>query len=133
MYAESDNAINNGPSALAIEYYNRVRRRAYGSNPMQTHSKDIEIGMAKDDFLKLVQDERFKEFAFEGLRKHDLIRWGIYVSTMNSLAKDIRATAPSEFKYAAITAENTTARSVVFPIPNSEIAVNPYIIQNTGW
>jgi hypothetical protein len=41
---------------------------------------------------------------------------------------------PSNLSDAAIKqASRITSRSVLFPIPNTEIAVNPYIQQNPGW
>lgn len=134
MFAEADNEIEPTPSAKAIEYVNMVRRRAYGVTDLNVaHSKDIPTNINKDDFRNEIRIERYKEFPFEGLRRHDLIRWGIYVKTMADLVIEISNTAPTAFKYAATTPSNMTERSVLFPIPNSEIAVNPYIKQNPGW
>jgi hypothetical protein len=78
--------------------------------------------------------ERLRELSLEAVRKHDLIRWGIYVSTMEQLVPVLQATMPATLAPAAITqARNVTSRSVLFPIPNSEISVNPYVTQNPGW
>lgn len=85
--------------------------------------------------LKFIQDERSRELCFEGIRKHDLVRWGMYVSSMNDLARQIRDTAPTNYKFAARAGENTTARNVVFPIPNTEMTSNSLMgnNQNLGW
>lgn len=134
MKAEAVNAFNQGPTSEAYEAVNRVRRRAYGKPvDVADASCDLPAGLGKVEFLEAVQDERFREFCFEGIRKLDLIRWGIYVETMNNLSNQINSTAPTNFKYAGSAGKNTTARNVVFPIPNTEISVNKLMTQNTGW
>lgn len=90
-------------------------------------------GLSKATFFQAVQDERARELCFESLRKNDLVRWGIWVSTMNALATDIKATAPAAFTYAALAGSNITARNLLFPIPASEISVNSAAKQNPGW
>lgn len=88
----------------------------------------------KQQLLEALKEERMRELCFEGMRKHDLIRWGEYVTTMQEHARWIRDTAPSNYKFAARPGENTTDRNVVFPIPNSEISINTLAKpQNTGW
>lgn len=74
MFAEAENEINNGPTELAYEYLNRVRRRAYGLSP-ETPSDIIDYsGLSYTDFLENVYVERRLELAFEGHRWFDLIR-----------------------------------------------------------
>ncbi|NDW08719.1 RagB/SusD family nutrient uptake outer membrane protein [Dysgonomonas sp. 520] len=136
MKAEAENAIN-GPTAEAYDAINQVRRRAF-NKPTYTPDTDCDIttGLDKAQFLAEIQDERAREFCFEGIRKHDLIRWGIYIQTMKNLAADIQKNAPSSpvsYKYAASAGLNTTDRNVVFPIPNTEFVVNKLIVQNKGW
>lgn len=134
MKAEAENAVNHGPTSDAYDAINMVRRRAYGK-PVNVAdlSCDIPSGLDEVEFLQAVQDERFRELCFEGIRKLDLIRWGIYVETMNNLANYVNSTAPTAFKYASSAGKNTTARNVVFPIPNTEITVNKLMTQNKGW
>jgi hypothetical protein len=80
-----------------------------------------------------IQNERAMEFCYEALRKPDLIRWGIYVSKMKQLANEIRATAPASFRSFASVGDNLEARNVLLPIPASDLALNPKLIQNPGW
>jgi starch-binding outer membrane protein, SusD/RagB family len=80
-----------------------------------------------------IRDERARELCYEATRKPDLIRWGIYVQTMKQMANDIRATAPASFKFVADIAENIDERNKLWPIPASEIALNPALTQNPGW
>lgn len=137
MYAEAANAINNGPNALAESYLNQVRRRGH-NKPVNVADPTVDVatGLAPARFLEEIQNERAREFAFEGMRQHDLKRWGIYVSKMNTLATEITASAPSNWRYASSAGKNTSARNLLFPIPNSELVLNPEIgvhDQNPGW
>jgi hypothetical protein len=134
MFAEAENEIN-GPTQAAYNAVNMVRRRGFGK-PVNTPDTlaDLPAGLGEFDFMNAIRKERFCEFAYEGLRKHDLLRWGNYVSTMQQLVTEYQATMPSTLSQAAIgQAGRITSRSVLFPIPNSEIAVNPYTSQNPGW
>ena len=90
-------------------------------------------GLTQATFFQAIQDERARELCYESLRKADLIRWGIWVSTMNNLATDIKANAGSTFSYAALAGANITSRNLVFPIPASEMSVNKAATQNPGW
>lgn len=134
MFAEAENHIN-GPTQDAYEAVNKVRRRGFGKAvDIADPAVDLPAGLAKVDFLEAIKKERFCELAYEGLRKHDLIRWGSYVFTMQQLVTEYQATMPSSLSAPAIgQAGRVTSRSVLFPIPNSEVAVNPYISQNPGW
>ncbi|PYF69471.1 RagB/SusD family nutrient uptake outer membrane protein [Pedobacter nutrimenti] len=137
MYAEAANEVNGGPTPTAELYLNQVKRRGH-NKPVGTPDPAIDVarGLSKGKFLEELQNERAREFAFEGMRQHDLKRWGLYVSKMNSLAVEINANAPSTWKYAASAGKNTTDRNLLFPIPNSELVLNPNIgvnNQNPGW
>jgi hypothetical protein len=133
MKAEAENAVN-GPTTAAYDALNQVRRRAY-EKPLTAPDAvaDAPAGLSKDDFFAYVVDERSRELCFEGIRKHDMVRWGTYITGMKALAADITATAPSNYKFAAKSGDNMTARNVVFPIPNSEVTANHLVTQNPGW
>lgn len=135
MYAEADNHVNSGPSAEAYKAINAVRRRGYGKDVLVPDVQaDAPANLSQQDFLDLIRNERLRELAFEGLRKHDLVRWGIYPTVMQAQVREYQANMPAALKDAAIAqAQRITERSVLFPIPNSELAVNPNIKQNTGW
>jgi starch-binding outer membrane protein, SusD/RagB family len=77
MFAEAENEIN-GPTALAYNALNAVRRRGYGK-PITTPDAavDIPAGLSKTDFFKALVRERSLEFGSEGLRKYDLLRWNL--------------------------------------------------------
>ncbi|MFD2556461.1 RagB/SusD family nutrient uptake outer membrane protein [Sphingobacterium tabacisoli] len=134
MKAEAENAIHGQPPTTAIDAVNQVRRRAFGKPvDVVNVNSDMPNNLDKVGFHQYIQDERMREFCFEGLRRHDLIRWGIYVPVMNTLGKSISTTAPAEHRYGGNAGLNTTERNVLFPIPNTEITVNKLMTQNTGW
>lgn len=137
MYAEAANELNNSPNALAESYLNQVRRRGHNKPvALADPTVDVAKSLTKAKFLEEIQNERAREFAFEGMRGHDLKRWGMYVSKMNSLATEISLSAPSTWRYAGSAGKNTSARNLLFPIPNSELVLNPNIgirNQNPGW
>ncbi|MBO9152156.1 RagB/SusD family nutrient uptake outer membrane protein [Chitinophaga sp. GCM10012297] len=134
MKAEASNEVKGAPDADAYEAINMVRRRGYGK-PVNVPDADADVpaGLDQEAFRQMVRDERGRELAFEGMRKHDLIRWGIYISNMQSLAVEAAAEAPSAYKYSANAAKNTTPRNVLFPIPSTELTVNHLVTQNPNW
>ncbi|MNR50186.1 SusD family protein [compost metagenome] len=89
-------------------------------------------GLAKPAFQQAIEDERFRELSFEGTRRSDLIRWGKYVSTMNSVGAEITANGGNQ-AYGGLGGKNLTDRYLLYPIPAKEIAINKKLVQNTGW
>ena len=92
-------------------------------------------------FRQAVRDERGRELAFEALRKYDLIRWGIYVSTirdnLGAATKDKRWTngtdPANKFGGAAVFAQRTADKHQFLPIPERELGVNTLLKQNKYW
>lgn len=80
MYAEALNELQyeGDASGAAFSILNAVRNRAGLDALTPTDLPD------QESFRKAIQQERRVEFAFEGLRWCDLIRWGIAVETMNN-------------------------------------------------
>ncbi len=135
MKAEAENEVTGAPDPDAIAAVNMVRRRGWGKDVNSTDPAiDIPAsGMSKEEFFDIIQNERMRELAFEGIRKHDLIRWGIYVAKMNSLSAEIVSTAPGGYAYAANAGKNASDRNLLFPIPNTEMTINSLMKQNPGW
>ena len=139
MYAE---AVNQNPAANAIEisnayeYVNKVRRRGYGLN-VNTANASVDISQATNakgvSFLKFIQDERARELCFEGLRKNDLVRWGIFYDKMKAVIPEITPGTSSYIVAAQKIYKNVTARDVIWPIPSYEMGVNRNLTQNHGW
>lgn len=77
MYAEAINEAAYSPAGDAFSILNEVRRRAGLSEYTSSDLPD------QSSFREAIRKERRVEFAFEGLRWIDLIRWGIVVEVMN--------------------------------------------------
>ena len=78
MYAEAENEINNGPTASAIDAFQKVRARAFAghTDEMGTPPND------KAGFFDAIVRERALEFGGEGIRKYDLIRWNLLATKL---------------------------------------------------
>lgn len=145
MNAEAQNEVNEAPNALAIEYANQVRRRAFGKDPLVPDVMvDLKEGdFDKESFLKYLQIERAREFCFEGFRKADLIRWDILEETIaqthESLKEEIASGVQEKFTWAAGEAYESkegfqAGRNELFPIPQRDrIETEGVISQNPGY
>ncbi len=123
MFAEAENEIKNGPSQEALDALNAVRSRSGASL--------IPDGLDKDAFFKVIQDERARELCFESLRRQDLIRWGILIPTLKSVATEINFVAPDA--YYALSFRNVNERHLLYPVPSHEMALNKKMVQNPNW
>jgi hypothetical protein len=121
IYAEAASQANSGPTALALERLNMIRRRAYGFDPAVPSAKDYAMSDAPTAaaFRALVIKERAYEFLCEGKRWFDLVRTG----TVKQVIKDAKGIdVPDSF--------------LLFAIPKNEIDNNPDIDdsdQNPGY
>ena len=108
MAAEAANELGD---AVAFEYLNRVRERAY--EPDQPYA-----GLSQEAFRQALYDERKWELASEGYRRYDLIRWGILVETVQNTT------------YLAFNGpENIRPIHVKAPIPEEELVLNPALLE----
>ncbi|NOT51655.1 MAG: RagB/SusD family nutrient uptake outer membrane protein [Chitinophagaceae bacterium] len=80
-----------------------------------------EVFATTDALIAAVLDERFKELCFEGFRFYDLRRNNLPVQRLPSDASAAWQTlATGSFRF-------------VFPIPQTEMTVNPNMVQNDGY
>lgn len=85
-----------------------------------------------DAFLSFIQDERMRELNMEGLRKADLIRWGLFLKVNQDMGNKILQEWPAgtvQAKYYS----NVTQRDLLMPIPSTEIITNQKMTQNPGF
>lgn len=105
MFAETENELN-GPTALAYNAINMVRRRGFGK-PITTADATVDLpaGLSKAAFFNALVRERSLELGSEGVRKYDLLRWNLLATalaeTKTNLAKVAAATAMSPYTYMA--------------------------------
>jgi len=113
--AEAENEVNGGPSLNAYAYVDTIRGRAKATYAA--------AGMSQAQFRSFVIAERAREYTLEGIRRFDLIRWGIYLNVMNKIS----------------TGQNNISkvrslRNLLLPIPLSEMNSNKTIkINNPGY
>lgn len=75
LLAEAENEVN-GPSPKAYDAVNQVKQRA--------GLADLESGLSTEDFRQAVRTERRHELYGEFQRRWDLMRWGIWLETMEA-------------------------------------------------
>lgn len=121
LYAEADNEVNGLPSAYAIQQVEKLNTR---NKSVLASSIGANQPWTTESFRSYILEERAKEFAAEGIRRFDLLRWGIYLQTMNALGG---------------TDENGVIkrreqRHLLMPLPADEVNTNPFIESNNpGW
>jgi len=132
MAAEADFMLN-GATTSAIENVNQVRRRAYGL-PVTLPSSICDLSTIT---MQDIMDERSRELCFEGLRRNDLIRWGVMSQSMQNLMNDNLANSTSAYLISSTLASTNflvnTVKYSVLPIPSTEISNDPALVQNPGW
>lgn len=114
MFAEADNEINGAPSAKAISAYETVRKRAFNGNASLIGTTPT----AHDAFFTAIVNERGWEFADEGIRKYDLIRWnllGTYIANTKAALTELSLfsspydnLAANMYYYTTSTADDST-------------------------
>jgi len=121
LYAEADNEVNGGPSARAIAEVDKLNARNKARLAANIGQQEP---WTQESFRSYILQERVKEFAAEGVRRFDLLRWGIYLQTMNALGG---------------TDENGVIkrrerRHLLLPLPADEVNTNSFIeTNNPGW
>ncbi|GEO08161.1 RagB/SusD family nutrient uptake outer membrane protein [Segetibacter aerophilus] len=111
LKAEVLNELNNGPTTEAYAAINRVRNRAKIGN--------LVLGLGQSEFREAVFLERRKEFVQEGQRWFDLSRRG------GTYLYDALKKYPAKI--------GAAVKDTLYPIPQSEIEINPLLTQNAGW
>ncbi len=81
MFAETENALNGGPTDEAKKALKQVRNRAFSDISRSAKVDAYVDGLSTEDaFFNAIVNERAWEFGGEGLRKYDLIRWNLLMS-----------------------------------------------------
>lgn len=119
--SEALNEIN-GPTAEVLGYINQVRARARNwAGKATTFPANVSSGITKDDFRKLVLDERRLELSFEFKRWWDIKR--------RQMGDEVFKGTNSLEPHA-----NFNSNQYFLPLPQKELDVNPNLLpQNTGY
>lgn len=126
LLLKAEAALQSGGSTSdAIGYINQVRTRARQLAPIGIEPANFSTSETdKTKIMKWIMDERFLELAGEGQRWFDLRRWQMQgiISLDNAFFSSNLSTVSFQLP-----------KHLNFPIPNSEIDVNPNVKQNTGY
>jgi len=111
IYAEAQLRSSTGSRATALGYVNALRNRAAAgaiTDPQLT--------------LPFILDERSRELLWEGTRRQDLIRYGLFSSA-----------GVWSWKGGVAAGKTTESFRDLYPIPANELSANPTIKQNPGY
>jgi starch-binding outer membrane protein, SusD/RagB family len=107
-----------GDLANAAATVNKIRKRA------NLPELSAAIASSKTAMADAVLNERRLELAFEGQRWFDLVRTGKVLEVMNTLnSRDV----------GRLPMDEVTQNSVLLPLPQSQIDINPHLVQNLGY
>jgi len=119
MYAEAQNEAV-GPDASVYAAIDSVRNRAGVNMPA------VAAGKSQSEMRDIIRHERRIELAFEGTYYSDIRRWGIAKSLMDGrVIKNISGQQLDVWHF--------TDALYLWPIPQTEIDLNPKLTQNKGY
>ena len=141
LYSEAANEAegpNGAHSADLFYYIDEVRKRAglegvKVSWDTYTNNKKYDT---KEGMRQIIQQERNIELAFEGHRFWDIRRWGLALEYFRQPIQgwNIEGETDGDF-YNVVTIDriNYSLRDILWPIAESEVMINPNLVQNPGW
>lgn len=115
-FAEATNEAQ-GPTSAVYDAINEVRARPGVEMP------PLPAGLTKEQMRARIWNERRVEFPFEGMRYRDIRRWKlaeVYINTLIEPGSNIQRVFDPSKHY-------------LFPFPQSEIDINPNLVQNPGY
>ena len=149
-YAEAQNEIS-PLDASAFEAVNRVRRRVGLPDLQNTDASSPTYCATQDALRQRIRNEWRVEFAMEGgKRQWDIRRWGIASEVLNAPflgmkytiiedeanadpADDGRVCILYQGENIQLTGSRYEEHNYLYPIPQTEIDLNPALVQNPGY
>jgi hypothetical protein len=131
--AEAANETDN--IELAVDQLIAIRKRA-GIEPGDDNRYGIPANLDQTQVRKLIQNERFVELAFEGKRFFDLRRSKLFPELDGTYSHGMQITkSGNQFTYEKIELQKLNFKDnlYLFPLPQSEVGLNPEMLQNPGW
>lgn len=116
MYAEATLRGGNGTMAQSLVYVNALRERANNNSTIGNIT-------ASELNLQFIIDERARELHWEGHRRQDLIRFGLYTGGAYNWS----------WKGNAARGISISSHRRLFPIPEGSLGANKNLTQNTGY
>jgi hypothetical protein len=124
-FAEATNEAA-GPTAEVYQSIEAIRQRA-GLRPWQ-----LPAGLSQAQMRTVIQKERRLELAFEGFRFWDVRRWMIAEQTENGTmhGMEVNRGPGVVYKPFNVRKHNFTKAMYLWPLPLSEVAKSPELLQN---
>ena len=122
-YAEAHAQANGRVTPEALDAINQVRARARAGASLEA-VPDVPGDISLDEFMQFIYDECYRELAFEGHRKGDMIRWGTLIDRMNTIEPQT-AVWPGQ--------PDAQEHEIIWPIPQEVLDLNSLMEQNPGW
>jgi hypothetical protein len=140
LYSEALNETKGAPDAETYKWIDLVRKRA-NLDPVTTawadHSSIPDKPATQDGFRKIIHQERQIELALEGQGYWDMMRWKEANQVINGPVrgwttneKDAVAYYRPQVLYNQVF---VAPRDYFFPIRETNLTVNPNLVQNPGW
>jgi hypothetical protein len=108
--AEALAALGRTSEALVPLETVRARARAQANNPVTSLPQITTTN--QQELIELIRHERLVELGFEMHRFFDLVRWGIASDVLPGFVTGVHE---------------------VFPLPQTELDLNPFLTQNPGY
>ena len=116
IYAEAvERGGTGGSEALAVQYINALRQRAYGNT-----AGNISAGQLTTDFIL---DERARELYWESFRRTDLVRYNRFTESSYVWP----------WKGGVSSGTGVESFRKIYPIPSRDINSNTNLVQNPGY
>ncbi|GHT23146.1 starch-binding protein [Bacteroidia bacterium] len=141
MKAEARNQYLDAPDAEVYDAINKVRTRAGIPTVQDAYNNFAKSSSAgkylnKADMTDIILNERGNEFAFEGQRFWDMLRYRRAVDEFSYpvMGWNWNGTNPEMFfEQRRLQERSFTLRECLWPIPTTEMNKNVKLIQNPGW
>lgn len=148
-YAEAMNELS-GLDSRAFDAVNQVRRRVGMPDLQNTDASKPTYCASQDDLRQRIRNEWRVEFALEGgKRQWDIRRWGIASEVLNAPFYGLKYKMVTsdeavegdggqicilyQGENVVLTGSKYEEHNYVYPIPQSEIDLNPNLTQNEGY
>lgn len=131
-YAEAKIMLNN-VDALAKSCINQVRERAGLDMTIADVTLPEYDAYSQQDWIDLIRNERRTEFAAEGLRYADIIRWRIAEEVLNKPALGHTREENGELVSLKIEDRSFKSNNYLWPFHENSLRVNPGLKQNPGY
>ncbi|MGN6179841.1 MAG: RagB/SusD family nutrient uptake outer membrane protein [Mucilaginibacter sp.] len=122
IYAEADVRANNIASTTSLDYINKIIDRAYGT-AAKAVAAGAELTLPTQLTKEFILDERARELYWEGFRRTDLIRYGLFTS----------GSYVWPWKGGVKAGTSVPDYRNIYPIPQQDRSVNPNLAQNPGY